>query len=212
MSVCNQNAASEVSNTMKRTVSKSQHNSLGATRSAAAHLAQTYISRDSQETLGMSGQFFPRDQLLAKRTEEAVMASVLKFGLPIQSGRWARPFLSKRFSWTMALAAALVIAFVSSVVTLGLLRSSSTVSIRFVLSAPGAQSVNLVADFNDWSPEGYNLSKSLESGEWELVVPLRKGRSYVYNFVIDGEYWLPDPSAQGTIDDGLGGKASYISL
>jgi 1,4-alpha-glucan branching enzyme len=112
----------------------------------------------------------------------------------------------------MTIAAALVIAFVSSLVTLGVLKASSTVSIRFVLSAPEARSVTLVADFNNWSPEGYSLSRSHESGDWELVVPLRKGRSYVYNFVIDGEEWLPDPSAQGTIDDGLGGQASYISL
>jgi 1,4-alpha-glucan branching enzyme len=106
----------------------------------------------------------------------------------------------------------MVVALVSSLVTLGWLKGNETVSVRFVLSAPEAESVTLVADFNDWSPDGHRLTRNEASGEWEILVPLRKGRSYVYNFLIDGEQWLPDPSAAGHIDDGLGGQASYISL
>jgi len=181
-------------------------------KTAAVHRAQTYLSRYPQEGDDLPGQLFPRDPIRAQRTEDAIMAKVQALGPPARlQTRW-KASSSRQFRWVMTLAAALVIALVSSLVTLGVLKSSSTVSIRFVLSAPEARTVTLVADFNNWSPEGYSLSRSQQSGEWELVVPLRKGRSYVYNFVIDGEEWLPDPSVQGTIDDGLGGQASFISL
>lgn len=197
---------------MKRNVSRPSRNSGGDQNPMAIRLAQTYISRQPQEEVELLGQLFPRDPVQAKRTEDAIMAGVLVLGPPSRLTQHRKIFTSRPFNWAMTLAAALIIALVSSLVTLGVLKSSSMVSIRFVLSAPEAQSVTLVADFNNWSSEGYSLARSDETGDWELLVPLRKGRSYVYNFVIDGEDWLPDPSAQGTIDDGLGGQASFISL
>jgi len=129
---------------------------------------------------------------------------------PLYAGN--RLLRSRTYQAALTLAAALVIALVSSLVTLGILKSNATVSIRFVLSAPEAETVTLVADFNDWSPDGHRLTRNEASGEWEILVPLKRGRSYVYNFLIDGEHWLPDPAAAGHIDDGLGGLASFISL
>jgi len=197
---------------MKRTVPKLSRNSGGNMKASAIRLAQTYVSSPQQELINGPGQLFPRDPVLAQRTEDTVMAKIRALGPPSRLAPPSKALSFRQFRWAITMAAALVIALVSSLVTLGLLKSSSTVSIRFVLSAPEARSVTLVADFNNWSPESHSLSRSHESGDWELVVPLRKGRGYVYNFVIDGEEWLPDPSAQGTIDDGLGGQASYISL
>lgn len=197
---------------MKRTLARASRTTGVDKDTAAVHLAQTYLGKYPQELADEPGQLFPRDPARAQGTEDAVMVRIHELGVPTRVVRRRNVFVSRSFSWAFTLAAALVIALVSSMVTLGVLKSNSTVSIRFVLSAPEARSVTLVADFNNWSPESHNLSRSEDSGEWELVVPLRKGRSYIYNFVIDGEEWLPDPSAQGTIDDGLGGQASYISL
>jgi hypothetical protein len=153
-----------------------------------------------------------RDPLRALVSERVIMMQVRSMA---GAGRATRPPLLTRFrSYHIALglAAALVIALGSSLITIAALKSSRTVSVRFVLAAPEARSVSLVADFNEWSPEEHLLVRNPDSGDWELRVPLRKGRSYVYNFIIDGEHWLPDPSAAGQIDDGLGGLASFISL
>ena len=155
---------------------------------------------------------FHRDPIKARATADIIMAEVrlLDTPRPLHAGRSV--LRSRVYRMALGLAAALVIALVSSLVTLGVLKGNETVSIRFVLSAPEAETVTLVADFNSWSPDGHRLTRNEASGEWEILVPLKKGRSYVYNFVIDGEHWLTDPSAAGHIDDGLGGQASYISL
>jgi hypothetical protein len=158
------------------------------------------------------GSSMYRDPAKARATADSIMARIQLMDTPehIFAGRNMRRLRAYRA--VLSLAAALVIALVSSLVTRGALGNNDTVAVRFVLVAPEARTVTLVADFNEWSTEGHMLTRNDESGEWEILVPLRKGRSYVYNFLIDDEYWLPDPAAAGQIDDGLGGVASYISL
>jgi len=85
------------------------------------------------------------------------------------------------------------------------------VDVRFVLVAPEASSVWLAADFNQWAADGYALSRNSD-GSWEITVPLRKGRAYAYNFVIDGERWVVDPSSPSRLDDGFGGSSSSLTL
>jgi hypothetical protein len=173
---------------------------------------QTEELRNTHVAGSMAGGPLYRDPARARATADVIMARIRLMDAPepLHAGVRSRRFRVYRVA--LSLAAALVIALVSSLVTLGILKGNETVSVRFVLSAPEAQTVTLVADFNDWSPDGHRLTLNEASGEWEILVPLRKGRSYVYNFLIDGEQWLPDPSAAGHIDDGLGGQASYISL
>ncbi|MDX9957042.1 MAG: isoamylase early set domain-containing protein [Spirochaetia bacterium] len=167
---------------------------------------------NSQSTGSLADGPLYRDPARAQATADVIMARIrlMDTPRPVHAGLRSRRFRVYRVA--LGLAAVMVVALVSSLVTLGWLKGNETVSVRFVLSAPEAESVTLVADFNDWSPDGHRLTRNEASGEWEILVPLRKGRSYVYNFLIDGEQWLPDPSAAGHIDDGLGGQASYISL
>jgi hypothetical protein len=86
----------------------------------------------------------------------------------------------------------------------------STVQIRFVLAAPGARSVELVGDFNDWKQGELELSSSGD-GVWSLTMPLSPGR-YAYQFVIDGAKWQPDPNAEATVADGFGGVNSLLRI
>ena len=108
-------------------------------------------------------------------------------------------------------AAAVVIAALSSILTVNFMRSDATIDVRFVLVAPEASSVHLAADFNQWSPDGYGMVRK-QDGSWEITVPLRKGRAYAYNFIIDGERWIADPAGSLLLDDGFGGSSSSISL
>jgi hypothetical protein len=85
----------------------------------------------------------------------------------------------------------------------------ATVLVRFELRAPSAASVTLTGSFNAWSADRIALKQSPETGVWSGTVPLQPGR-HEYSFVIDGETWVPDPSAHAQVDDGFGQVNSVI--
>jgi len=66
--------------------------------------------------------------------------------------------------------------------------------VNFVLIAPGASRVTVIGDFNNWDAGATPLQQESESGLWTVIVPLPAGR-HEYAFLVDGEWWLPDPSA-----------------
>jgi hypothetical protein len=68
----------------------------------------------------------------------------------------------------------------------------TSASVRFVHVAPGAASVSLVGDFNQWNPGAIPLRR-LGDGTWIVDVPLTPGR-YAYAFVVDGRIVM-DPAA-----------------
>lgn len=132
---------------------------------------------------------------------DAVMAKV---------GRQAR----HGFVFTPALAAAAAAIFV---VGLGLgifftKLNSDIVTVSFVLDAPQAKTVYLAGDFNDWGGKDYALRRVGPEGTWEIKIPLKKGRVYVYNFVVDGTKWIVDPAVPAKVDDGFGGSGSLLRL
>ncbi|HUX39472.1 MAG TPA: isoamylase early set domain-containing protein [Rectinemataceae bacterium] len=88
----------------------------------------------------------------------------------------------------------------------------NTVSVLFVLNAPSAKTVSLVGDFNKWNPAVHELRRKDPGQPWELRVELPKGKMYVYDFVIDGVRWVPDPSVEAKVDDGFGGSGSLLRL
>jgi hypothetical protein len=154
-----------------------------------------------QERLIRAAELFPRSPGRARESAERVMRAI---ALPDTApSRKRLPLLA---------AAALIVALASSLITLAIADRARLVEVRFVLAAADAASVALVADFNGWSPQGYVLKKVGGGDEWEITVSLRKGRSYTYNFVIDGERWVPDPFAPAMLADGFGGFVSSLSL
>jgi hypothetical protein len=66
--------------------------------------------------------------------------------------------------------------------------------VRFQLAAPGAHSVTLVGDFNDWSRSAITLQPAEKPGVWTASVPLSAGR-HEYAFIVDGKKWVADPYA-----------------
>lgn len=201
---------------MKRSMRSRQTGIPSAISVPAIHAAREFIiAHDSEETEGHHApgpQPFRRDARSAQASADAIMARVRQVAVEAES-RASQPARHHASGLRVAMlaVAAVLVAAVSSITTIGIIRSSATVEVRFVLSAPEASSVMLAADFNQWTTDGYALERGPD-GYWEITVPLRKGKSYAYNFVIDGKRWIVDPSSASSLDDGFGGSSSTISL
>jgi hypothetical protein len=154
--------------------------------------------------------------------DDAVMSRVgARRGQPAQrSGllRWLvepRP-IRVRPVWVPALAAAAAV-----IVWLGLRQlavppaapptasaAPDTVFVRFELIAPEAHQVTLAGSFNGWRTEGAPLTRE-DGGIWTVTLPLSVGE-HRYQFVVDGDRWMPDPKADAQVEDGFGGQNSVI--
>ncbi len=77
--------------------------------------------------------------------------------------------------------------------------------VRFECLAPGASSVFVAGNFNDWNAQASPL-RGLKDGRWCLQLRLKPGR-YEYRFLVDG-VWRPDPSARQYVTDFCGGLNS----
>jgi hypothetical protein len=83
--------------------------------------------------------------------------------------------------------------------------------VLFVCSAPKAQRVVIVGDFNNWSTSADPMYDREENGLWSITLPLRPGR-YEYKFLIDGKKWMRDPENPEKIKDGFGDYNSVIEV
>lgn len=63
--------------------------------------------------------------------------------------------------------------------------------VAFRVNAPGAERVQMAADFNNWTPEKTELTRDGENGIFDITLSLEPGR-YRYRYVIDGR-WVQDP-------------------
>ena len=83
--------------------------------------------------------------------------------------------------------------------------------VAFVVYAPGAQTVALAGDFNDWSTTATPLRPAGATGAWVVTVPLGPGR-YHYAFVVNGKEWLTDPGAPRAPGDDFGAPSSVVTV
>jgi 1,4-alpha-glucan branching enzyme len=60
-------------------------------------------------------------------------------------------------------------------------------TVEFRIYKPNARFISLVGDFNNWNPE-HDLMRKGSDGIWRLTKSLPSGRTYSYNFFIDGEW------------------------
>src|SRR4029077_19971918 len=81
--------------------------------------------------------------------------------------------------------------------------------VNFYCSAPAAQSVHLVGDFNGWNPLAHPMRRQID-GCWFLQVPLTHGHPR-YRFLVDGEPVL-DLGATGTARDERNNWVSLVAV
>ena len=85
-----------------------------------------------------------------------------------------------------------------------------TVLVRLVVLQPGAQTVQVAGDFNEWNPARTPLEQ-ITGGAWTVTLPLKPGR-YEYQFVVDGQQWIADPLAVEHSDDGFGSRNAVLDV
>jgi len=81
--------------------------------------------------------------------------------------------------------------------------------ITFMLESSMASKVAVIGSFNQWNPEGYQMRRDTPEGPWQLKLELPQGR-YVYAFLIDDQWLLPDPHSLLQQDDGFGNLNSAL--
>lgn len=90
--------------------------------------------------------------------------------------------------------------------------AGETVIVRFELQAPDAREVAVVGNWNQWNPEVQKLKDPDGDGVWVIEIPLNRREENQYQFLIDGEEWIPDPEAPLQIEDGFGGVNSILQI
>lgn len=84
------------------------------------------------------------------------------------------------------------------------------VYVQFALEAPGAQSVVVAGDFDDW--EGSHALMDVDGdGVWTGRVPVSPG-VHEYMFLVDGSTWTTDPGAQRFVEDGFGNRNAVLAV
>jgi len=137
--------------------------------------------------------------------EEKVMLQISHADKPVR----------RAFPRSLQLAAAAVLLVVMSVtITLAVTSrsGSETVIVHLYLSAPDAEQVAVVGDWNEWSADADILRDRDGDGVWEIRIKVPRGQEYQYQFLIDDQQWIPDPNAAIKVDDGFGGMNSVLDI
>lgn len=87
-----------------------------------------------------------------------------------------------------------------------------SVLVAFELPAEvGAESVSLVGEFNGWSPAANPLARQ-EDGHFRTELRLPAGHRARFRYLIDGQRWENDWSADDYVSNGLGADDSIVDL
>lgn len=74
------------------------------------------------------------------------------------------------------------------------LKSKPVCKVTFKVTAKeaqGAQTINLVGDFNDWDQNATQMQQ-LKDNSFKAVIELSKDNEYQYKYLLDGERWEND--------------------
>ena len=81
---------------------------------------------------------------------------------------------------------------------------------HFELFAPEASAVFVAGSFNQWNPSATAMTR-LSEGKWVTELTLSPGR-YEYLFVVNGNYWTPDPKVRDYASNPFGGFNSVLEV
>ncbi len=77
------------------------------------------------------------------------------------------------------------------------------------IAAPGAKSVCIVGDFNDWNIYA-NPMKKLKNGNYSITLELKPGRDYQFRYLIDESKWENDWNADKYVRSPFGDSDNSV--
>jgi 1,4-alpha-glucan branching enzyme len=92
------------------------------------------------------------------------------------------------------------------------LKHSILCNITFILpkeAAPGAQTVTIVGDFNNWNLTDTQMKK-LRNGDFKVTLNLPREREYRFRYLIDGSRWENDWNADKYVPNQHGCDDSLV--
>lgn len=91
-------------------------------------------------------------------------------------------------------------------------KKSKTCKVTFELPADvNAQTACLVGEFNDWEVEANPMTRG-EDGSFSLTVSLKPGQAYRFRYLLDGERWENDWTADAYEPNPFGDDDSVVQL
>ena len=168
-------------------------------------------------TLEMIVQDLQRPVILDESFERRVMVRVRRLYAEKKkrTGRWTAigATVAHRPAWAALFAAGIV-----AIATAGVLKarpqhdvvtSGGPEPVKFVLVAPGAKSVAVVGDFNNWGLNESALVATSNQGVWSVTASVPAG-VHRYAFVVNGKQWIADPTAPRSSGDDFGMPSSAL--
>jgi 1,4-alpha-glucan branching enzyme len=94
------------------------------------------------------------------------------------------------------------------------LKTKSICKVTFRLSredALGAENVNIVGEFNNWSTKQTPMKK-LKDGSFTLTLDLESNSHYQFRYLIDNQLWVNDPAADKYVPSGYAGSDNSVVI
>ena len=73
----------------------------------------------------------------------------------------------------------------------------------------GAKRVALCGEFNEWKPKAHRM-KQRKDGSFSITVSLPAGQSYRFKYLLDGQRWENDWSADKYVPNEFGSENSVV--
>ncbi len=73
------------------------------------------------------------------------------------------------------------------------------------------KTIHVVGEFNDWQPAATPMRRS-RKGTYRATLELKPAHDYLLRYLINGEYWYNDWSADGYMPTGFGGDNCIVTL
>jgi 1,4-alpha-glucan branching enzyme len=71
-----------------------------------------------------------------------------------------------------------------------------------------AKDASLVGEFNDWDSSAHPLKKV--KSVWKTTLQLEQGREYQFRYLVNGQEWYNDDSADGYVPNHIDGDNSVV--
>ena len=74
-----------------------------------------------------------------------------------------------------------------------------------------ADAAAVVGDFNGWDESATPMRRKRD-GSFDATISLKPGQRYHFRYVLDGDRWDNDPSADAYVPNPFGGEDSVLDL